>query len=237
MTGSALAAPAASTPEPKLAPRLQPVQRILTDIDNLSDAELLATLLWSGTRQTEITAAYALLQKVHGNLLRLQGYSTQELLALGLDETRAARLRALLELENRLAIPTADDVPKITNPTDAARMMMMRLRGEEQEHVVVMSLDTRLHILGIDTVAIGAPNIVEFRMGDLFAPPVRHHAVHLILFHNHPAGEPDPSPEDLALTRDAVMLGATLKIKVLDHIIIGQGRFVSLKEMGHVKFV
>ena len=139
-------------------------------------------------------------------------------------------------MENRLAVPTYQDVQAITGPNEAAKMMMIRLRGRELEELYVMSLDGHLHILSIDVVALGQPNTATFRVADLFGPPVRHHATSMIMFHNHPTGNPEPSPADIATTKDMVDLGKTLEIELLDHVIIGQGRFTSIRERGLVKF-
>ena len=99
-----------------------------------------------------------------------------------------------------------------------------------------MSLDGALHILGIDTVAMGQPNTVNGRWADIFAPGVRYHATSIIVFHNHPAGPPDPSHADITMTQDLISIGKMLEIKVLDHVVIGQGRFVSIRERGLVNF-
>lgn len=227
-----------ATEPPKTLPeRMQPVKRILNDIelDGLSTPELLAILLWTGTRQDEVVAAYNLLNKTNGDLLMLRRYTREEMLALGLSESRVARLRAILELENRLTVPTYEDLPKITNPSEAARMMLARLHAADQEHAITMSLDNELHILGIDTVAIGDPSTVTMRLADLLAPAIRHKAIHMIVFHNHPQGNPEPSAQDLAVTVELLTLGDMLGIKLLDHVIIGQGRYVSLSERGQVK--
>lgn len=215
---------------------MQPAKRVLTNLHELSDAELLSILLWGGTRQAEIDAAYNLLTRVGGDLLMLRRFSTQEMQAMNLDLRTIAKIRALIEVETRLAVPTFHDADKITDPTQAAKMMMIRLRGHEQEEMVTMSLDGALHILGIDTVAMGQPNTVTSRWADIFAPAVRYHATSIIVFHNHPAGPPDPSGADITMTKDLIDIGKLLEIKVLDHVVIGQGRFVSIRERGLVNF-
>jgi DNA repair protein RadC len=232
-----LAPPATNGTQPIVLPLdMQPAQRVLTNLHELSDAELLSILLWGGTRQTEINAAYSLLQKVNGDLMMLRRHSTQELRAMGLDDRTIAKLRALIEMENRLAVPTYQDIEAITSPNHAAKMMMVRLRGRDKEEIVVMSLDGALHILGIDTVALGQPNTVTARWADIFAPPVRYHATAVIVFHNHPAGPPEPSAADIAMTTDLIAVGKIMQIKVEDHVVIGGGRFISIRERGLVDF-
>ncbi|MFN8467304.1 MAG: JAB domain-containing protein [Caldilineaceae bacterium] len=219
-----------------LPKRMRPAEKVLDSLDACSDAELLAVLLWTGTRQQEIDAAYALLQLAKGDLLNLRRYSVTELRKLNLDDRTIAKIRALLEVENRLATPIYEEVKGVTNPTDAARFMTMRLRGQEQEQIIVMSLDAQLHIMSLDVVAIGAPDMAMVRMADAFGPAVRHYATQIIVFHNHPTGNPDPSPDDLTFTKELIATGKLLTIKVLDHVIIGQGRFTSIRERRLVKF-
>lgn len=225
-----------NTPGGPLPKNMQPAQKVLSNLDACSEAELLSVILWSGTRQQEIDAAYALLQTAKGDLLNLRRYSVNELRKMGIDDRTIARIRALLEVESRLATPIYEDTRGIANPTDAAAFMAMRLRGQEQEQMIVMSLDPQLHIMSLDTVSMGAPNETWTRMADVFAPPVRHYASQIIVFHNHPLGDPNPSPDDIAMTKDLVTTGKLLKIPVLDHVIIGQGRFTSIRERGLVKF-
>ena len=182
----------ASDSRPALLPEaMQPAKRVLTNLHELSDAELISILLWGGTRQAEIDAAYNLLNRVGGDLLMLRRFSTQEMQDMNLDVRTIAKLRALIEMETRLAVPTYHDADQITGPNEAAKMMMIRLRGHEQEEMVTMSLDGAQRILGIDTVAMGQPNMVNGRWADIFAPAVRYHATSVIVFHNHPAGPPE----------------------------------------------
>ena len=225
-----------NTPGGPLPKNMQPAQKVLSNLDACSEAELLSVILWSGTRQQEIDAAYALLQTAKGDLLNLRRYSVNELRKMGIDDRTIAKIRALLEVESRLATPIYEEVKGVTNPTDAARFMTMRLRGQEQEQIIVMSLDAQLHIMSLDVVAIGAPDMAMVRMADAFGPAVRHYATQIIVFHNHPTGNPDPSPEDLTFTKELIATGKLLTIKVLDHVIIGQGRFTSIRERRLVKF-
>ena len=102
----------------------------------------------------------------------------------------------------------------------------------EQEHLRVVLLDTRNFVQRIVTVYIGSLNSAVVRVGELFRPAVKDNAAALIIAHNHPSGDPSPSPEDIRVTREVVKAGQLLDIQILDHIIIGRGRFVSLKERG-----
>jgi len=102
----------------------------------------------------------------------------------------------------------------------------------EQEHLRVFLLDTRNHVLDIVEVYKGSVNSSQIRVGELFKPAVRQNATAIIVAHNHPSGDPTPSPDDVAVTRAIVQAGKLLNVDVLDHLVIGQGRWVSLKERG-----
>ena len=102
----------------------------------------------------------------------------------------------------------------------------------DQEHLRVINLDTRNRVINIEKLYIGSLNASTVRVGELFRPAIARNAASIIVLHNHPSGDPTPSPEDIALTRSIVQAGKLLDIAVLDHLVIGQGRWVSLKERG-----
>jgi len=102
----------------------------------------------------------------------------------------------------------------------------------EQEHLRVLLLDTRNHVLDIVEVYHGSVNTSQIRVGEIFKAAIRRNAAALIVVHNHPSGDPTPSPDDVAVTRAIVQAGKLLDVEVLDHLIIGQGKFVSMKERG-----
>jgi len=143
-----------------------------------------------------------------------------------------AQIKAALELGRRLLVSSPDDRPQVLSPGDAANLLMLEMGLLEQEHLRIVLLDTRNRVLSISTVYIGSLNTSMVRVGELFREAIRHNAAAVIVAHNHPSGDPTPSPEDVAVTKQIVQAGKLLDISVLDHIVVGRGRFVSLKERG-----
>lgn len=121
---------------------------------------------------------------------------------------------------------------KITSPADAANLLMTEMAFLEQEHLRLILLDTRNHVIGTPTIYVGSLNTSVVRIGELFRAAVRANAAAMIVAHNHPSGDPSPSPEDVNVTREMVRAGKIMSLDVLDHVIIGRMRYVSLKERG-----
>jgi DNA repair protein RadC len=148
-------------------------------------------------------------------------------------KTGASRLRVALELSRMLSVLDQDRQPTITSPEDATALMMYRMQSLEQEHMFVVLLNTRNHVIGEPVeVYHGSLNYTSIRVAELMRPAVKANAVSIILVHNHPSGDPTPSPEDIRVTRSIVEAGRMIDTKVLDHLIVDQGRFVSLKGKG-----
>lgn len=120
----------------------------------------------------------------------------------------------------------------IRSPQDANDILGAYLGGLDREHLVVLMLDNKNGIIGINTVAIGSGNAAHVDVKDIFKPAIIVNALNIIIAHNHPSGDPTPSPEDVRLTEMIVKAGQLLGITVLDHIVVGHKRFVSLKERG-----
>lgn len=151
----------------------------------------------------------------------------------GAGPVTAARLRAAFELGRRLGTEVEKDVPVIGTPGDAAAILLPRLQHLEQEHLVILILDTRNRLIGEPVeVYHGSLNETLVRIGELLRPAIRANGASIIVAHNHPTGDPSPSPEDGAMTRALVQAGTLVDISLLDHLIIGHGTFVSLKSRG-----
>lgn len=156
-----------------------------------------------------------------------------ELLALpGIGETKAAQLKAALELGRRLVVASPQDRVRVKSPADAANLLMLEMGILEQEELRVVILDTKNTVIKIHTVYKGSLNTAVVRVGELFKEAIRLNAAAVIMCHNHPSGDPTPSAEDVYITRQVVEAGKLLSIDVLDHMVICQSRWVSLKERG-----
>jgi DNA repair protein RadC len=200
---------------------------------SLTTAELLAILLRVGLPgENAIQVGERLLQQL-GGLSGIHRISFDEFCnAQGVGPAKAAQIKAAIELGRRLAIEKPDERAVIHSPDDAAALVAYEMSALEQEALKVMVLDTRNRVQSIDDVYHGSLNMSMVRIAELFKGAIRRNAAAIIVFHNHPSGDPSPSPEDIALTRAIVQAGKLLDIDVLDHIIIGGGRHVSLKERG-----
>ncbi len=197
----------------------------------LSNAELIAILLRVGTPgENAVQVGQRLLQTFEG-ISGLHTASFEEVCAQhGIGEAKACQIKAAIELGNRLRLEKPEERPTINNPADAAALVQYEMSGLEQEELRVLLLDTRNHVLAITKVYRGSLNSSQVRVGELFKTAVRRNAAAIIVVHNHPSGDPTPSPDDIALTRAVVEAGRLLDIEVLDHLIIGRGRWISLKE-------
>lgn len=199
----------------------------------LSTAELLAIILRTGTRDENVVRVAQRLLASFGNLPGLAQANATELMSeKGLGPAKVAQLKASLELGRRLLVASAEERPQVRSPADAANLVMSEMGLLEQEHLRVMLLDTKNRVLDTPTVYIGSLNTSLIRVGELFREAIRANCASLIVLHNHPSGDPTPSPEDVAVTKQIVEAGKLLDVDVLDHLIIGQYRFVSLKERG-----
>jgi DNA repair protein RadC len=199
----------------------------------LSNAELLAILLRVGTHGENVVALSTRLLTQFGGLDGLAKAGFGDLAGIkGIGTAKTAQLKAALELGRRLLLTSSDARPQITSPLDAANLLMLEMGGLEQEHLRTLLLDTKNRVIAAQNVYVGNVNSSIIRVGEVFREAIRANATALIVAHNHPSGDPTPSPEDVQVTRSLVQAGSLLNIEVLDHLIIGHHRFVSLKERG-----
>jgi len=199
----------------------------------LTDAELLAILLRVGVAgENAVQVGQRLLSDLGGiSGLHRAGY--EEVCSQhGIGPAKAAQIKAAIELGRRLTVHAPEERPTIHSPAEAAELVRYEMSALEQEELRVVLLDTRNHVVHIETVYRGSLNSSQVRVCELFRPAIRRNAAALIVVHNHPSGDPTPSPDDAAVTRAIVQAGKLLDIDVLDHLVIGQGRYVSLKERG-----
>lgn len=199
----------------------------------LSTAELLAIIFRIGTRDENVVRLAERLLQVFDGLPGLARTSPEELIdTKGLGPAKVAQLKAAFELGRRLQAAAPDDRPQIRSPADAANLVLSEMGLLEQEELHVLLLDTKNRVTHRKMVYRGSLNTSLIRVGELFRFAIRANANSLIVVHNHPSGDPTPSPEDVAVTKQIVQAGKLLDIDVLDHLIIGHQRFVSLKERG-----
>jgi len=199
----------------------------------LSNAELLAILLRTGLEGENVIRLSERILAQHGGLVGLLKISYSDLCTVkGIGPAKAAQLKSAVELGRRIAAATPSDKPSINSPADAANIVMYEMRALDQEVVKVLLLDTRNRLMGIVEVYRGSLNTSMIRVGELFREAVKQNAASIIVAHNHPSGDPSPSPDDVAVTRLMVEAGRLLDIPVHDHLVIGQNKFVSLKERG-----
>ena len=200
----------------------------------LNNAELVAILLRVGLPgENVITMATRLLAAFDGP----GGLARAEYAELcdqrGLSDAKTCQIMAALELGRRIASLAPEERAQIACPQDAANLVSAEMSLLAQEHLAVLLLNTRNRVMARRTIYIGTVNSSAVRPAEVLRPAIRENAPSIIMVHNHPSGDPTPSPEDVAITRDMVSAGKLMDIELLDHLVIGQGgRFTSLKEKG-----
>ncbi len=205
---------------------LQPATRLAQVGSNkLSITELIAIVLNTADGldlATEIVTKFTVEDLPQTSLTELQQL-------YGVGPSRAGQLLAAIELGRRLVnIPS--DRPQIKSPSDAANHLMHKLANEQQEHFIVILLNMKNHVLDTIWLYKGTVNSSVIRIAEVFREAIRRNAAAIIVVHNHPSGDPTPSLEDIRVTRDIREAGTLLDIDLLDHVIIGNGRFCSMKE-------
>lgn len=199
----------------------------------MASAELIALIWGSGTRgRSAVDLAVDALAS-HDGLTGLARATDMELAALpGIGEAKAAQLVAAFELGRRLLADWPSGRWSIRGPRDVADRLILQMGRLEREELRAVVLDTKNHVLRVTTVYQGNVSASLVRVGELFRDAVRLNAAGIILVHNHPSGDPTPSPEDLHLTAEALAAGRLLDIALLDHLVIGHDAYVSLRDRG-----
>lgn len=199
----------------------------------LSDAELIAIVLRSGVTGTNVVdLSRALLTEMGGlaGLLRADISALQQ--TRGLGPAKAAQLAAAIELGRRAGQLDAGSRPLLNTPEAVYGYLGSRFIGKTREEAYVLPLDSRGRLLGTGKPVSGGVNNVAVRAADVFREPILLEAVSAILVHNHPSGDPLPSPQDIAVTRLMIESGKILGVELFDHIVIGQGAFISMRREG-----
>jgi DNA repair protein RadC len=201
--------------------------------DSLSTAELLAILLRTGTPQYSAVGLGEHLLSAFGSLRGVANASIEEMAAVhGIGPAKAAQIKAAIEFGRRLVAASPEERTKIRSPRDVYNLLGPSVREEKREHFIAVLLDTKGGVLRTRTISIGDLSSSLVHPREVFLEAVRHSAASLIVAHNHPSGDPSPSPEDAAVTRRLQEAGELLGIELLDHVVLGDNRWVSLKEKG-----
>ncbi len=200
---------------------------------SLSNAELLAIILRTGAASESVLNLAAKLLARFGGLTGLAKAGFGELCSeRGLGEAKASQLKAALELGRRMLSAQPDAQMVVRSPDDIANLLQAEMALLEQEELRLVLLNTKNQVTTISQLYRGSVNTSLVRVGELFREAVRENCPAMIVVHNHPSGDPTPSPEDIKITGQVVKAGKLLDIEVLDHLIIGHHRYVSLKERG-----
>lgn len=212
----------------------RPRERLLREgAGALTDMELLAILLRTGTATASAMELAAAILGRFGSLRALVSASAEELSDLkGVGPAKAALLQAALEIGRRIAGSGEEVRPVIRSPEDAAGLVMEEMRHLDREHFRALLLNTKNQVIAREVISIGTLNSSTVHPRELFKNAIKRNAAAVILIHNHPSGDPAPSSEDLAVTGRLVEAGRIIGIEVLDHLIIGDNRFVSFKAKG-----
>lgn len=199
----------------------------------LSNAELLAILLRTGTYQESAVHVAQRLLLECGGLRMMTDMSMEQLTEIkGIGEAKALQIQAGIELGRRLARSSMNETVTIRSPQDVAALLMEDLRYLQKEHFVCLFLNTKNHVIGQETLSMGSLNASIVHPREVFRAAIKRSSASIVCAHNHPSGDPTPSPEDVEITKRLVQAGEIVGIDVLDHIVIGDKRYVSLKELG-----
>lgn len=214
----------------------RPRERFLQDgPQSLSNQELLALLLRTGSREESVLQLSGRLINSFKGLRLLKEASVEELTVInGIGEAKAIQILASVELGRRINNLNDQDRYVIRSPEDGANYCMEEMRFLSQEHFVCLYLNTKNQVLQKTTVFIGSLNASIVHPREVFKEAFKRSAASIICLHNHPSGDPSPSREDIEVTKRLVECGKIIGIEVLDHIIIGEHKYVSLKEKGYL---
>jgi len=216
----------------------QPYCRLETHgAKTLTNAELLAIIIKTGTRNSNaIDIADNLLNKHQDGLLGLHALSLEELKAIhGIGRIKAIQIKALAELSIRISTAKVGDKICVTSPSLVANLYMEELRHLNQEHFKIVILNNKNHIIKDHTLSIGTVNATLVNPREVLIYCLQHHCVQFIVVHNHPSGDATPSKEDILMTERLEKASELIGLSLLDHIIIGNQTYISLKEEGYIK--
>ncbi len=202
-------------------------------VRNLGDRDLLALLLGTGTQSVSALGLADRLLATFGSLRGVSAASIEELTGLrGVGIAKAAQIVAATETGRRVRVEPFSDERPIRSADDVARRMRVKLDGLDREEVWVLLLDTKHRVRGTHVISIGHLSGAPVHPRELFKEAIRRSAAAVVAVHNHPSGDPTPSPDDWALTKRLRQVGDVIGIELLDHVILGDNTHVSMRELG-----
>lgn len=201
----------------------------------ISDSELIAIILGTGTKQSSALDLANSILSNYVSIFNLLQATISELCEIpGIGYAKSIKLKAAFELANRCMAREQLTMDKITSPEDIFRLMNFRLKTETREHFLAVMLNTKSYLLKIDLISIGSLNATIVHPREVFNRAIRASACGVILVHNHPSGDPEPSQDDIKLTNRLVAAGDLLGIPIMDHVIIGHQKFYSFSRENHL---
>jgi len=218
-----------------IPPAQRPYEKCLSGgCESLSDAELLGVILRTGTLgESSVLLAQRILNLGGNNLSDLYSFTLPELMKIrGIGKVKAIQILCIGELSKRIAKANAKEKLNFSNPQLIAEYYMEDLCYEKREHLLLMMLDTKTQLIKEMELSVGTVNTTILSPRELYVEALRFGAVYIILVHNHPSGDPSPSKEDIEITRKIVECGKLMEISLLDHIIIGNKKYYSMREQG-----
>lgn len=222
----------------KLLPEYErPVEKCLSlGVESLSNRELLALLINSGTKEkSAMELAEEVLSKDSTGICYLRESSLEELMSIsGIGKAKAARIAAAAELGKRIASKPISAGTIIENDEDIADLVMEDMRHQKREIFKALLLTSKGGIISIETISVGELSSTIVHPREVFSKAVKKSAAAVVFVHNHPSGDPMPSKEDFATTARLVECGRILGIRVVDHLVIGDGRYMSMRAMGKI---
>jgi DNA repair protein RadC len=210
----------------------RPRERLATlGADALSNQELIALLIGSGFKGTSaMSLASKILEYTDEGVVWLKTASCEELSRItGIGDAVACRISAAVEMGKRITESSVSPHTRFSCPEDIAMLFMEDMRYAKNELFKILLLNVRGEMIGRELVSVGGINFSIVDAREVFRPAVRRGAASIVLVHNHPSGDPSPSPQDIEMTKLLIKAGEVLDIKVLDHLIIGDGSFISFR--------
>lgn len=214
----------------------RPRERLIRQgADSLSNQELIAILLRTGTKEESVLMLANRILQSFDKIQDLKDATLEEMMSVkGVGQAKAVQILAAVEIGKRLYRKHSEGRYVIKSPEDVAAFLMTDMSSLLQEHFVVLFLNVKNEVLHKQTIFIGSLNSSIVHPREIYREAVKRSAASIIAAHNHPSGNPSPSPEDIDVTKRLVEAGSIIGIDLLDHIIIGDHRFISLKEKGYM---